>query len=180
MRTVRTLTSAAAATFLLVVGLGAPSAAAANAEVDDEQDHGVVDGQEYGPEEGYNVTTETYDLEPGEDPLDVIYGDPELGISPLAEWGNSYARSTETAQFIYTGRAMAAGNVYNGERIIQVCVWYSHPGRSSDTVCSTATQAGTTWTPGSEAVVRFADNLSINWPQTEFNIETTRIHPDIH
>ena len=98
----------------------------------------------------------------------------------MATWGSSYATSTEYVQFFYKGLAKAAGNVYYNQRIIKVCISYSNPGNSSPTVCSSASSNGGSWTAGSERSVTFADNLSLNWPQTTFNVTTTRINPNVY
>lgn len=166
----------------MMIGLGATGASAARGPSSEAPAYGVVSGQLFGPEDGYEVTTETYPVYPGQEDLDVIYGDalPEGAITPLATWGTSYAKSTHPTIFTYKGYARAAGNVFNGQRIIKVCIWYSHPGRTGKTVCSSATSNGSGWTAGSEATVTFIDNLSINWPKTVFNISTTRINPNIY
>lgn len=178
----RTRSKFTALTFaLLMLGPGAVGAAASESEDTESPSSGVADGRTFGPEDGYSVTTESYPITPGDEPLEVLFGDslPPETVSPFATWGSSYATSTEYAQFFYVGKARAAGNVFSGERIIKVCIWYSHPGRSSNTVCSSATSNGSTWSAGSEASVSFVDNFSVNWPQTTFHIQTTRINPNI-
>lgn len=101
---------------------------------------------------------------------------PPRGVeSTQATWGSSYATSKEVAQFIYVGRAKAGANIYQGERIISVCIRYSHPGRSSGTVCSNASSGSGRWVAGDEEVLRFVDNLSLNWPQTKFHVSLGKI-----
>lgn len=101
-------------------------------------------------------------------------------VDPNAVWGSSYAISTEIAYLWYNGTAKAAGNVYSNQRIIKVCIWYSQQGRAnSATVCSSAHSNGSSWSSGSEVSVGFMDNLSDNWPATVFNIQTTRINPNV-
>lgn len=163
---------------MLLMGLGVPAAAATDLPKEDSTDTVVINGEEYGPEDGVRTTTESYDVV-GEDPIDITYADEPEGISPRATWGSSYARSTEYAYVRFQGRAKAAGNVYAGERIVGVCIWYAHPGRKSPTVCSSATSSGRSWSAGPERTVGFTDNLSFNWDKTKFHIRTTRINPSI-
>lgn len=114
--------------------------------------------------------------------LDVEWGGAAAstgGIVPLATWGSSYAISTEQAQLHYYGKALAAGNVYGGQRIIEVCIHYANPGNHSPTVCSDATSTGSSWISGSEHHVTFWDNLSINWPPTNFYIDRVVINPNV-
>lgn len=168
---------------LMMVGIVATSGSAAAAEAGSESPSPeVVDEQEYGPEDGLEVTTETFELVPGEGPVGVEYGEtpPAPGeIAPLATWGASYAKSTEYAQLLYVGKAKAAANVYSGKRIIAVCIQYVQAGRSSSKVCSRATSSGSSWSAGAEKSVSFVDNLSDNWPRTVFTITTSRIDPQI-
>lgn len=169
---------AAVVAAMMLTGLGANVASAAGEANSESPATVVVDGREFGPEEGLRVTTETYKVTPGDGSVERYYPTTptEGSVSPQATWGSSYAISNEYVSY-YRGRAKAAGNVYYGERIIRVCVWYSNPGRSSDTVCSNASSSGGQWHAGSEATVQFIDNLSVNWPDTNFNIRTTRIDP---
>lgn len=188
----RKMSTAVMAASLLFVSLGAPGASAADepqskrpaTSKKESATSGVVGGKKYGPKDGYEVTTESHPVVPGQDPLEVSWGGtpapPSGEISPMAYWGSSYATSTETAYVFYTGRAKAAGNVYNNQRIVKVCISYSHTLRSSPTVCSSATSTGSSWYAGAEASVGFTDNLSDNWPQTSFNISTTRINPNVY
>ncbi len=175
---VSTRTIAVLATAAAVAVLGSPAAMAA-----DEPDPttGTVAGHTYGPEDGYEVVEEVYPLVDATGPIEVFYQDAPAPdqIVPMTTWGTSYATSTEIAQFVYYGKAKAGGNVYSGKRIIQVCIWYSHPGRTSSTVCSSASSNGSSWSAGSEKTLTFVDNLSLNWPQTSFHVSTTRVSPNI-
>lgn len=175
---VRQLVAAFAA--FLMVGITAAGASATEQQAPSSE-YGVVDGRVFGPEDGYEVVTESYTVVPGGDPIEILFENapPPGMITPFATWGTSYATSTETFQFIYNGKAKAAANVFNNQRIVKVCISFSHPGRTSPTVCSEASSASGRWVGGSEKTVRFVDNLSLNWPQTSFNIATTRINPSI-
>lgn len=132
---------------------------------------------------GTEISTESFKVEPGGGTVGRTYEtDSPTGIfSPAAAWGASYAKSSETAYLFYKGKAKAAGNVYNGKRITKVCIWFNQGGfKRSKTVCSSATSSGSRWSPGKEVSVSMVDNLSVNWPQTTFNIRTTRISPTIY
>lgn len=141
---------------------------------------GVVGGREFGPEDGYQVTTESYPA--GDGPVDVYFGSAPsgTGITPMDTWGTSYAISDEDFQLHYHGKAKAAGNVYDGLRIIEVCIWYTRaPSSHSDTVCSDADSNGAVWTAGAEQHVTYWDSLNPSAPNTIFNIQTTRINPNV-
>ena len=98
----------------------------------------------------------------------------------MATWGTSYATSTETAQLYYTGKAKAAGNIYGGKRIIQVCFWYTR-GTTwvSSKYCSNAVPngLGTSWLPGPEVSHGVWDSLNPVAPKTVFNISRVLINP---
>lgn len=177
----RKVTTTVTALVMISLGTAGASAAAAPNLQDTDPQTVVVSGQEFGPEDGVEVITESYDVNPGEGPVGSIYEAAPTGISPLATWGSSYAISKETAQLYYKGRAKAAANVYSGKRIIKVCIWYSQGSvYVSGTVCSSASFTGSSWKVGSEKSVGQWDNLSVNWPQTTFRIQTTRINPSVH
>lgn len=162
---------------------GAAAAGAASLQEDVEEDGSVVviDGVEYGPEDGLEVDVTQYEIEPGSGTVGETFGEPTGEIGPMATWGSSYAISTETAQLRYNGKAKAGGNVYSGKRIIKVCFWYSRGGDPvSSTYCSTASSAGSGWQPGSEVTHGVWDSLNPWAPVTIFNIRTTRINPDIN
>lgn len=101
-------------------------------------------------------------------------------VSPQAEWGMSYARSKEIAWVRYVGTAKAAGNVYAGQRIVGVCIWYTRSGEKvSNETCSHANSRGTYWVSGPVMIVETWDSINPNAPKTIFNIRTTRINPNI-
>ncbi|ROR96082.1 hypothetical protein EDD28_0656 [Salana multivorans] len=177
----RTIATTLATTVLL--GLGASAAQAHSyASVAEHGPSAPGNGTELDPDEVATVVTETYDVMPGGGTVGSVYEtDPPSGPTPFATWGSSYAISTETAWLYYKGRAKAAGNVFQGQRIVKVCIWYSQGSQNiSGTVCSSASSNGGSWIAGAEKSVSAWDNLSVNWPQTRFNIETTRINPNIY
>jgi len=172
------------AMFALVGGLIPLAASPAMANTQDEtQETVVVDGREYGPEDGVSVTTESFELTAGElESVGVEYGSaPSEGdFGTRAAWGASYATSTEYVQYYYKGAAKAAGNVYSGQRIIQVCIQYTRSGVGvADRRCSNASSNGSRWAAGPETLSYATDSLSLNGPKTVFNIQTTRINPNI-
>lgn len=169
----------------IFAALGLPFAASPAFASDEsaESETVVVNGREFGPEDGVTVTEETFVIEPGsgETVGEQWATTPAPGtVSPMAAWGASYATSTEIAQLAYLGKAKAAANVYNGQRIIKVCFsyWWGQSNRTG-WQCSSASSNGSQWTAGAEKSYTFWDNLSINWPQTVFHIQTTRINPQI-
>lgn len=95
-------------------------------------------------------------------------------------WGASYATSTEYLYFVHAGKAKAAGNIFNGLRIVQVCIWYTR-GASiiSDVVCSNASSDTGVWVAGTVATTTALDTPSSTDPKTMFHIKTTRIDPSI-
>jgi hypothetical protein len=124
-----------------------------------------------------NIQYDLYQFEevPGSAPISLVWG----GKARDA-WGSSYAYSNEVLQFFYTGRAKAAGNVYQNLRIVQVCIWYSRGSVAvSSTVCSFASSDTGTWLPGPEVSVSATDSLDSYAPHTIFNIQTGRINPAI-
>lgn len=102
-------------------------------------------------------------------------------MTPMATWGSSYAISTEIASLYYQGRAKAAGNIYDGKRIISVCFWYSRGTENkSSTYCSNASSSGSTWRAGPEVSHGVWDTLKPGEQnRTIFNIKTSRIDPRI-
>lgn len=148
------------------------------------QDHPktvVIDGTEYGPWDGLVVDARQFEIEPGAGPVGVVFDDRGSGrdsITLQAVWGSSYAISTETLQFFYDGKAKAAANVFDGKRIIQVCIWYTRGLEVvSAKVCSTANFLAGAWNPGPEVRVSTTDSLDPNAPVTTFRISTIRINP---
>lgn len=171
----------AAALLMSSIGVAGASAADAIGLEDPTSQTVVVNGQEYGPEDGVEVVTESFAVTPGGGPVGSFYGGSPGGISTFDVWGSSYATSAEIAYLYYQGKAKAGGNVFNGQRIIDVCIWYTRVGvNPSATVCSSASYNGYSWVAGSEKTVGFWDNLSVNWPSSVFNIRTTRINPQIN
>jgi hypothetical protein len=166
----------------------AQSGVASLAQLSNGGGHGadgvVIDGREYGPRDGLKTDTIRIELEPGSDPVGVVWGSEPRGpggIVPQVSWGNSYAYSTEAWQLYYTGHALAAGNVYQNKRIIQVCIWYT---RGTSVVgakkCSNASSNGSSWSSGSDVETNAWDTLDPFAPPTVFNISTTRINPNIY
>ncbi|WP_035880784.1 hypothetical protein, partial [Cryobacterium sp. MLB-32] len=169
---------AAASVALLLTGLGASAAYADSPEKTKGSDTIVVSGQQLGPEDGLRVVTESYAITPGGDPVGATYPTtPPKGPTPQLVWGSSYAYSQEYHSIQYTGYAKAAGNVYNGERIVRVCFWWTQANRTSVTTCADATYSGGYWYASPEAQALFEDSLDPNAPQTIFNIQTSRIDP---
>jgi hypothetical protein len=143
----------------------------------------TVGGREFGPEDGLVTTTESFEITPGTGetvgsvfPTDRVPGT----IQPLADWGSSYARSSEYVQYFYKGTAKAAANVYSGKRIVQVCIQYTRSGKGvADKRCSNASSNGSSWSAGAEAVSYPTDAAYVSGPRTIFNISTSRIDPGI-
>jgi hypothetical protein len=139
----------------------------------------VIDGREYGPKDGLKVDTFQCEIEPGSGPVGIVFGDTPQGpgsVTPQIAWGTSYAWSTETLLIRYDGKAKADANIFDGKRIIQVCIWYTRDGvQKGDKVCSTAASIGGSWLSGPEVTTWCWDDLgSIH---TIFNISTVRINP---
>lgn len=174
------LTAGAGALALLVVGSSSAYASVTAADEISSPRTEVVDGREYGQEDGLVVEVEQFEIVPGGDPVGRYFGkQAEPGqITPMAQWGTSYAISTEVAQLKYNGKAKAAANVYAGLRIIKVCFWYSRGGTNvSSEKCSSAKLSGTTWSAGPEVTHSVWDSLNPGADPTVFNIKTTRIDP---
>lgn len=161
------------AIFAMMAGVPAPFAMA-----DGIDDDGVVviNGVEYGPDDGLIEEVEQFEIQSGGDPVGQVYGEE---VAPQAVWGSSYAISTETVQLYYSGKAKAAGNVYQGKRIIRVCFWYTRGGKAvSSEKCSAARDVGgNRWAPGAEVTDGVWDSLNPVAPKTVFQIRTTRINP---
>ncbi|MBM7473783.1 hypothetical protein [Curtobacterium herbarum] len=147
------------------------------------QDSITINGREFGPEDGLVTTTESFEITPGTgDTVGSTYPtDRAPGvIQPLADWGSSYARSSEYVQYFYKGTAKAAANVFSGKRIVQVCIQYTRSGKGvADKRCSNAKSNGSSWSAGAEAVSYAADAAYVTGPRTVFNISTSRIDPGI-
>lgn len=176
----RTVLGAAAAMLMLSATASGAAAAETAWEKPDGPDSVVIDGREFGPEDGLVVEVEQFEVTPGGGPVGEIFVDNAGGIAPMATWGSSYAISTETAQLRYTGKAKAAANIYSGKRIIEVCFWYSRGTQNvSSPRCSNAKVSGSTWYAGPEVSGSVWDSLDPNAPRTIFNISTYRIDPQI-
>ena len=125
--------------------------------------------------DGYEVDNYEIELTPGSGTVGLRWGDRTRGT-----WGSSYATSTEIAYLYYQGKARAAGNVFDGKRIVQVCIWYTRNGVNlTATVCSNASSASGVWTSGPEVSVGAWDTLLWDAPKTLFNIQTVRISPSV-
>jgi len=121
---------------------------------------------------------DTYQIELTADaaPIQITWQDPPSRLR--STWGASYANSTENMQLVYVGYALAAGNVYQNLRIVQVCIWYTRDGALvSSRVCSSASSDLGYWVSGSEVSTWALDSLDWNAPKTIFNIQTTRVSP---
>lgn len=129
------------------------------------------------------ITTYSEEVTPGSHQMIGSVWNEDSGqfLSPSnVRWGGSYALSTEMFQFVYEGRALAAGNVYKGQRITEVCMWYERDGQYlTQTVCSRAINQGRAWVPGSIATVGTRDSVNSNAPKTEFRYYYIGINPNI-
>ena len=125
-------------------------------------------------------TTDTYQAEitSGAAPITLLLTDKQS--MARAAWGASYATSTEIVQLYYLGKARAAANIYQNQRIISVCIWYTRNGSTvAGEVCSNATYSGSSWVAGPEVSLGVWDSLNWNDPHTIFNIRTVRIDPNV-
>ncbi|MBF4617543.1 hypothetical protein ITJ44_05590 [Clavibacter sp. VKM Ac-2873] len=139
----------------------------------------VVDGQEYGVEDGLTTTEESFDVSTGEQ-VGATWATAVKGVHLDAAWGASYAISKEIAYVSYRGTAKAAGNVYAGKRIVQVCMWYTRDKKAvTGTKCSDAVNNGS-WKAGGEVALLAADSLVPDAPHTLFHIRTSRIAPGVN
>lgn len=169
-------------TMFLVVAGATP--ALAGSPSGDSRKTVVINGQEYGRKDGLQVDTVQFEVARGTGPVGAGFQGSATrpgSVTPQATWGASYAISTETLQFFYNGKAKAAGNVFAGLRIIQVCIWYTRAGAGvvGAKVCSNADPNTGVWRPGPEVRTSATDSLNPFDPQTIFNISTTRINPGI-
>lgn len=170
---------------LVLVAAGITFAAPPAIADDDSGTSGTVEvgGREFGPADGVSVTTESFQITPGTgETVGAEYGGSSTAgmMTPQVYWGSSYAFSTEYAYLFYHGVAKAAANVYSDKRIIQVCIWYSRDGvLVADKRCSSAVSNGIAWSSGPETESWAADSPYLEGPRTIFNIQTTRIAPNI-
>lgn len=175
----KTLTGLAALSVLvsaLVVGAPAATAAESAAAVPTSV---TIDGKAYGAKEGLTSTTQSFDVSTGRQ-VGSTWATPIKGFQTNAAWGASYAISKEIGYVSYRGTARAAGNVYAGKRIVQVCMWYTRNGKAvTGTTCSNAISSSGSWRTGYEVALVSGDSLDANAPQTLFNIRTNRIDPGV-
>jgi hypothetical protein len=144
----------------------------------------VINGRVYGPKDGLEIDTQAITVKHGSGPISVVFGGAPSApgsVVPMATWGTSYAISTEDFQIHYSGKAKAGGNVFNGKRIIEVCIWYTRGGtQEGNYVCSDADDPnGHTWVAGPEVTTWCWDSLNPLDPPTIFNIATVRILPQV-
>jgi len=94
-------------------------------EIEEYGDYLIIDGQVYGPEDGVETTTGSFEIGNDGQPVGIILGDDSIEdsapddedenlIVPFASWGASYAKSTEYLQYWYKGVGKAAANIYGG------------------------------------------------------------------
>jgi hypothetical protein len=126
--------------------------------------------------------TQTFEIQvevnPGSAPISYVWS--ERQALSRSSWGASYATSSEILYLFYQGKARAGGNVYQGLRIVKVCIWYSRDGQQvTPKVCSNATGGPGYWAPGPEVTIVAQDSLGWEDSKTTFHIETTRISPII-
>lgn len=173
----RTRTRSTLAKLIAAVAIAAvaspvvPAAAAPSADRNPVQV--TIDGRTFGPEHGL-VIEETM----------VTLSRPRefttLGDLFYKYWGSSYVRSYHSLEVRYTGTAYAAANVYQGQRIIQVCFQYRRGGSNLiPWTCSNATSNGSSWSPGPIVSATVYGTLDPNAPVTTFHYSTYRIDPGI-
>ncbi len=100
-----------------VVASGATVASATSYVASGTNSSITVGGRSFGPSDGLEVDKQSFSITPGGDPVGIVMNGPVDtggGLAPMTSWGASYAISKETAQLHYTGRAKAAGNVFQG------------------------------------------------------------------
>jgi hypothetical protein len=106
---------------------------------------------------------------------------PSGRMQARAVWGTSYATSQEIVDLFYVGRAKAAGNVYQNERIVRVCIWYTRDSVAiTNQVCSNASSDSGIWLPGPEVSVSAWDILVWDAPKTIFNMKVGRANPNVY
>lgn len=139
----------------------------------------TINGRTFGPESGLTVTSGSVDL-----PRLTKAHKGDAVVSPMTttqwSWGTSWTKTVETAQIMYDGYAYAAGNVYNSQRIIEVCFKYTRGGVDvSSWYCSDAYSNGSAWYAGSVAYHGVYDSLDPNAPPTTFHYSLYQIDPRI-
>jgi hypothetical protein len=165
------------ATFLLVTTHATPASAMSGNQTSSSSQVAPT-MTNFSDSSGAIIDTYQFELDPNSGSVSLYWSD-RSGLSRAA-WGGSYATSTEIAWLYYVGKARAAGNVYQGKRIISVCIWYSRANEIvSDAKCSNATSNSVAWFSGPEVRVDAYDSLDWNATPTIFNIRTTRIDPTL-
>ena len=165
------------ATFLLVASHAAP-ASALTGNPAPSSPQGTPTTTSSSDSSGAIIDTFQFELDPNSGSVSLYWSD-RSGLARAA-WGGSYATSTEIAWLYYVGKARAAGNVYQGKRIISVCIWYSRATEIvSDAKCSNASSNSVAWFSGPEVSVDAFDSLDWDASPTIFNIRTTRIDPTL-
>lgn len=94
-------------------------------------------------------------------------------------WGRSYASTTETAQYKYTGRTYAAANIYKKKRVVQTCFTYTRGEETLVSRCSNAHSSNGKWVPGAVVSKAIKDSLKPNAPKTKFHYSTRMINPNV-
>ncbi|KAA9106381.1 hypothetical protein [Microbacterium rhizomatis] len=178
----RTLTAIAiGATLVCGVGLsGGGADAADNGPIPDAL---MVDGQRLDADDGLTITTESFEMASGGGRVGTTYyTDPPTDgvISPQWVEGSSFAYAEEVVQLGYVGHGKAGANVSGGQRIVQVCFWWSRGGvRLTSNFCSDASFANGSWVAGREVTGSMNDTLDPVAPPTIFNISTARVDPNL-
>lgn len=142
----------------------------------------VVSGHTLGPKDGLKVDYASFEIVPGGGTVGATYPTTAAPgtVVPMTVWGSSYAYSREILQLGYVGYGKAAANVYNGQRIVEVCFWWTRSGVSlTPKTCSDANFNGG-WVQGPEKTYSVSDTLNPVAPPTYFNISTVRIDPTAH
>jgi hypothetical protein len=138
----------------------------------------ILDQDAYLLEIGGTVEVCQREVSPGAGTFAYIW--PSSRIQARAVWGTSYATSQEIVDLLYVGRAKAAGNIYQNERIVRVCIWYTRDGVAiTDQVCSNASSDSGIWLPGPEVSVSAWDILVWDAPKTIFNMKVGRANPSV-
>jgi len=162
----RILSIAVAAAVAIVVTSPTSTVAAASAKAAAPEI--TIDGRAFGPEDGL-VVTKSY-------PRPVTNA---MRAATTYAFGSSYARTSERIQLYYNGESLAAANVFNSRRIVQVCFQYTRDGSNVGGACSNASFGTCPPSRGSVATKRVIDSLVPNAPQTRFSYSTSRIDPNV-
>ena len=169
-------------TALLSAALIVGSQGAASAAIDDGDQAPGATVADIGPDSGLVVIEDEVAVGSGTKASRRMTGASPAGLVNTTTfwWGSSYAKSTERLQLTYNGRAYAAGNLYNGKRVVKVCVTYRRNGVDLHPwVCSYARSTGQAWLPGEENSITLPDSLNPNAPTTYFRKSVTLIDPNV-